>query len=149
MGSIGGRDGKVTLDSRARTTSATGAHKAGRLAIPNPFVRSGGDVVDFESRNPSKTESAPRPAARRGPRAPALLSLRRARWAGKNRLADFWRGRPQRARCPYVVTAQPSPNTEFPSRPRKEWDTVLNANLTGISPVLKVRRNGYARKPGW
>jgi len=138
MGSIWeGGMAQVTFDFSGTTTVVTGGASGIGLAIAETIVRSGGDVVISASRNPSKTESALDRLRAAGPRS-RVLSL--ACEVGREEsVADFFAEAGRSARdVRYVVhSAGISPNTEFFEQTQKEWDTVLNANLTGSFLVLK------------
>jgi NAD(P)-dependent dehydrogenase (short-subunit alcohol dehydrogenase family) len=128
---------KVTFDFSGTTTIVTGGASGIGLAIAETLVRSGGDVVVSASRNPAKTEAAlgrlrvSRPGA-------DVLALP-CEVGREESVAGFFAEAGRRARnLRYVVhSAGVSPNTEFFEQTQTEWDSVLNANLTGTFLVLK------------
>jgi 3-oxoacyl-[acyl-carrier protein] reductase len=128
---------KVAFDFSGTTTIVTGGASGIGLAIAETLVRSGGDVVISASRNPSKTESALQRLRAAGPGARVLAVA--CEVGREESVAGFFAeaGRSARNIRHLVHSAGVSPNTEFFEQTQSEWDTVLNANLTGSFLMLK------------
>jgi len=128
---------KATFDFSDSTTIVTGGASGIGLAIAETIVRAGGDVVISASRNPRKTEAA---LARLHAAAPDAAVQALACEVGREEsVAGFFAEVARGGRnIRYAVhSAGISPNTEFFEQTQAEWDTVLNANLTGTFLVLK------------
>jgi NAD(P)-dependent dehydrogenase (short-subunit alcohol dehydrogenase family) len=137
----------VTFDFSGSTTIITGGASGIGLAIAETIVRHGGDVVLSASRNPSKTEAALERLRTAGPTAGVLAFA--CEVGREESVAGFFAEAGRSARnVRYVVhSAGISPNTEFFEQTQKEWDAVLNANLTGSFLVLKYAAIMMRDKP--
>ncbi len=128
---------KAMFDFSDTTTVVTGGASGIGLATAETIVRAGGDVVISASRNPRKTEAA---LARLRSAAPdASLQALACEVGREESVAGFFAGAARGARNirNVVHSAGISPNTEFFEQTQAEWDSVLNANLTGTFLVLK------------
>jgi NAD(P)-dependent dehydrogenase (short-subunit alcohol dehydrogenase family) len=128
---------RATFDFSDTTTVITGGASGIGLATAETIARAGGDVVISASRNPRKTEAA---IGRLRTAAPDATVQALACEVGREEsVAAFFAEAARGARnIRYVVhSAGISPNTEFFEQTQAEWDTVLNANLTGSFLVLK------------
>ncbi len=128
---------QVRFDFSGTTTIVTGGASGIGLAIAQTLVGAGGDVVISASRNPAKTQSALAQLA--GTRTGAVVRALPCEIGQEESVARFFAQAFEAARnIRYVVhSAAISPNTEFFEQTQKEWDGVLNANLTGSFLVLK------------
>jgi len=128
---------KVEFDFSGTTTIVTGGASGIGLAIAETIVSSGGDVVISASRSPAKTRSALERLQAARPRARAIALV--CEVGREESVAAFFAEAARSAQnIRYVVhSAAISPNTEFFEQTQTEWDTVLNANLTGSFLVLK------------
>jgi len=128
---------KVSFDFSGTTTIVTGGASGIGLAIAETIAGSGGDLVISASRNPDKTAAA---LERLRAAAPRVEVVALACEVGReDSVAGFFAEAARSARnIRHVVhSAAVSPNTEFFEQTQKEWDAVLNANLTGSFLVLK------------
>jgi NAD(P)-dependent dehydrogenase (short-subunit alcohol dehydrogenase family) len=128
---------KAAFDFSDTTSVVTGGASGIGLAVAETIVRAGGDVVISASRNPQKTESA---LERLRAAEPAADVRAFACEVGQEDSVGrfFVQARDAVSNVRYVVhSAAVSPNTEFFDQTQKEWDAVLNANLTGSFLVLK------------
>ena len=138
---------KVQFDFSGTTSVVTGGASGIGLAIAETIVRAGGSVVISASRNADKTRSA---LDRLRAAAPASWAHAISCEIGKEEsVADFFSEAIRGAgNIRHVVhSAGISPNTEFFEQTQKEWDTVLNANLTGTFLVLKYAGLMMSRNP--
>jgi 3-oxoacyl-[acyl-carrier protein] reductase len=128
---------RASFDFSGTTTVITGGASGIGLAIAETIVRCGGDVIVSASRNPTKTQSALQRL--RGARAGAHATAIDCEVGREESVARFFEQAGRSARdIRYVVhSAAISPNTEFFEQTQKEWDTVLNTDLTGSFLVLK------------
>jgi NAD(P)-dependent dehydrogenase (short-subunit alcohol dehydrogenase family) len=128
---------RVSFDFSGTATIVTGGASGIGLAIAETIVRSGGDVIISSSRNPAKTAAALERLRTAAPRAQVLAM--RCEVGQEESVARFFAEAAAAARnIRYVVhSAAISPNTEFFEQTQADWDTVLNANLTGSFLVLK------------
>src|SRR5882672_1360779 len=127
----------VAFDFSGTTTIITGGASGNGLAVSQTIVGVGGGVVILARRKPGKTQSA---LHRLRAAAPAASVRALACEVGQEEsVAQFFEQARQGARnLRYVVhSAAISPNTEFFDQTQKEWDAVLNANLTGSFLMLK------------
>jgi len=137
----------VAFDFSGTTTVVTGGASGIGLAIADTIVRARGNVVISASRNPDKTRSA---LDRLHPSAPGVDAQAFSCEVGREEsVADFFSQAARAAdQIRYVVhSAGVSPNTEFFDQTQKEWDSVLNANLTGSFLVLKYASLMMAGNP--
>jgi 3-oxoacyl-[acyl-carrier protein] reductase len=128
---------KVGFDFSGTSTVVTGGASGIGLAIADTIVRSGGNVVISASRNPDKTRAA---LDRLHASAPDVEVRAFSCEVGREEsVAEFFSQATHAAgQIRYLVhSAGISPNTEFFEQTQKEWDSVLNANLTGTFLVLK------------
>ncbi|HEV3018731.1 MAG TPA: SDR family NAD(P)-dependent oxidoreductase [Burkholderiaceae bacterium] len=138
---------QAQFDFSGTTTVVTGGASGIGLAIAETIVRAGGSVVISASRNPDKTRSALDRLRAAAPGAQAQsLSCEVGR---EESVAEFFSGAERSAgNIRYVVhSAAVSPNTEFFEQTQKEWDTVLNTNLTGTFLVLKYAARLLSQNP--
>ncbi len=128
---------KAAFDFSDTTSVVTGGASGIGLAIAETIVRAGGDVVISASRNPQKTESALERLRAAEPAADVRAFA--CEVGQEDSVARFFvQARDAISNVRYVVhSAAVSPNTEFFDQTQKEWDAVLNANLTGSFLVLK------------
>jgi len=128
---------KAAFDFSGTTSVVTGGASGIGLAIAETIVRAGGDVVISASRNPQKTESALERLRAAEPAADVRAFA--CEVGQEDSVARFFvQARDAISNVRYVVhSAAVSPNTEFFDQTQKEWDAVLNANLTGSFLVLK------------
>jgi 3-oxoacyl-[acyl-carrier protein] reductase len=127
----------ATFDFSGTTTIVTGGASGIGLAVAEIVVASGGDVVMSASRNPAKTQAALERLRAAGASAGArALACEVGR---EESVAAFFAEAARSAHnVRHVVhSAGISPNTEFFEQTQAEWDTVLNADLTGSFLVLK------------
>ncbi len=137
----------VAFDFSGTTTVVTGGASGIGLAIADTIVRARGNVVISASRNPDKTRSA---LDRLHASAPGVDAQAFSCEVGREEsVADFFSQAARAAdQIRYVVhSAGVSPNTEFFDQTQKEWDSVLNANLTGSFLVLKYASLMMAGNP--
>jgi 3-oxoacyl-[acyl-carrier protein] reductase len=127
----------VTFDFSGTTTIVTGGASGIGLAVAETIVASGGDVVISASRNPAKTQAALERLRAAGTSAGARALV--CEVGREESVATFFAEAARSAHnVRHVVhSAGISPNTEFFEQTQTEWDTVLNANLTGSFLVLK------------